>query len=107
LLVRPGGLIELRPAADDDVYRPSIDLTMISAAESCGASAVGVLLSGMGHDGADGLKRIRDAGGDTYVQELTSCVVPSMPERAIERGAAEHVARPDRIGQMLAGRSKP
>ena len=107
LLVRPGGLIELRPAADDDVYRPSIDLTMISAAESCGASAAGVLLTGMGHDGAEGLKRIRDAGGDTYVQELTSCVVTSMPERAIERGGAEHIARPDRIGQMLAGRSKP
>jgi two-component system chemotaxis response regulator CheB len=107
LLVRPGGLIELKPAADDDVYRPSIDLTMISAAESCGASAVGVLLSGMGHDGAEGLKRIRDAGGDTYVQELASCVVTSMPERAIERGGAEHIARPDRIGQMLAGRSRP
>ena len=107
LLVRPGGVIELKPAADDDVYRPSIDLTMISAAESCGASAVGVLLSGMGHDGAEGLKRIRDAGGETYVQELASCVVTSMPERAIERGGADHVARPDRIGQMLAGRSRP
>jgi two-component system chemotaxis response regulator CheB len=106
LLVRPGGVIELKPATDDDVYRPSIDVTMISAAESCGASAVGVLLTGMGHDGADGLKRIRDAGGDTYVQELTSCVVTSMPERAIERGAAEHIARPDRIGQMLAGRTR-
>jgi two-component system chemotaxis response regulator CheB len=107
LLVRPGGLIELKPAAHDDVHRPSIDLTMISAAESCGASAVGVLLTGMGHDGAEGLKRIRDAGGDTYVQELTSCVVTSMPERAIERGGAEHIARPDRIGQLLAGRGRP
>jgi len=107
LLVRPGGLIELRPAADDDVYRPSIDLTMISAAEAFGAAAVGVLLTGMGHDGAEGLKRIRDAGGDTYVQELTSCVVTSMPERAIERGGAEYVAKPDKIAQMLAsGRSR-
>src|SRR5262245_5081130 len=107
LLVRPGGLIELKPAADDDVYRPSIDLTMISVAESCGASAVGVLLTGMGHDGAEGLKRIHDVGGETYVQELASCVVTSMPERAIERGGANHIARPDRIGQMLAGRSRP
>jgi two-component system, chemotaxis family, protein-glutamate methylesterase/glutaminase len=104
LLVRPGGVIELKPASDDDVYRPSIDLAMMSAAESYGASAVGVILTGMGHDGAEGLKRIHDAGGETYVQELASCVVASMPERAIERGAANHVARPDRIGQMLAGR---
>jgi len=107
LLVRPGGLIELRPAAEDDVYRPSIDLTMTSAAESCGTSAVGVLLTGMGHDGTEGLKRIHDVGGETYVQDLASCVVTSMPERAIERGCANHIARPDRIGQMLAGRSRP
>ncbi|MFI5179271.1 MAG: chemotaxis-specific protein-glutamate methyltransferase CheB [Vicinamibacterales bacterium] len=107
LLLRPDGLIELRPASDDDVYRPSIDMTMISAAESFGPSAVGVILTGMGNDGADGLKRIRDAGGETYVQELASCVVASMPERAIERGGAHHVAQPDRIGQMLAGRSRP
>jgi two-component system chemotaxis response regulator CheB len=107
LLLRRDGLIELRPTSADDVYHPSIDLTMISAAESFGASAVGVILTGMGNDGAEGLKRIHDAGGVTYVQELASCVVASMPERAIERGGAVHVARPDRIGQMLAGRTRP
>ncbi len=107
LVLRPGGGIELQPPADDDVYRPSIDRTMISAAESYGAGAVGVLLTGMGQDGAEGLKRIHDAGGETYVQDVASCVTGSMPARAIERGAADHVARPDRIGQMLAGRSRP
>src|SRR4029077_184816 len=61
LLVRPGGLIELRAATADDVYRPSIDLTMISAAESCGTSAVAVLLTAMGDTCAEGLKPIRDA----------------------------------------------
>jgi two-component system chemotaxis response regulator CheB len=105
--LRPDGLISLQPTSDDDLYRPSIDLTMISAAESYGASAVGVLLTGMGNDGSEGLKRIRDAGGDTYAQELASCVVTSMPERAIVRGGADHVARPDRIGQMLVGRARP
>jgi two-component system, chemotaxis family, protein-glutamate methylesterase/glutaminase len=107
LLLRPAGGIDLQPAAADDMYRPSIDRTMISAAESYGASAVGVLLTGMGHDGAEGLKRIHDAGGETYVQDVASCVMGSMPERAIERGGADHIARPERIGQMLAGRSRP
>lgn len=107
LLLRPDGLIELYPTSADDVHHPSIDVTMISAAESYGAFAVGVILTGMGNDGAEGLRRIHDAGGETYVQELASCVVASMPERAIELGGADHVARPDRIGQMLAGRSRP
>ncbi len=106
LLVRADGTIELRPAAEDDVYRPSIDRAMISAAESCGALATGVILTGMGDDGAQGLKRIHDAGGSTYAQELSSCVVTSMPERAIERGGAAIVARPERIAQMLAGRDR-
>jgi len=107
MVLRPGGAIELQRLSDDDVYRPCIDRTMTSAAEVCGAAAVGVLLTGMGQDGAEGLKRIHDAGGETYVQELASCVTSSMPARAIERGAADHVARPERIGQMLAGRSRP
>ena len=107
LVLRTGGAIELVPTADDDMYRPCIDRTMASAAESHGASAVGVLLTGMGHDGAEGLRRIHDAGGETYVQDVASCVTASMPSRAIERGAADHIARPERIGQMLAERSRP
>ncbi len=107
LVLRPGGGIELQQTCDDDLYRPSIDRTMLSAAECYGASAIGVVLSGMGHDGAEGLKRIRDAGGETYAQDIASCVMPAMPARAIERGAVAHVARPERIGQMLADRGRP
>lgn len=107
LVLRQDGVIELTPAKDDDVYRPSIDVTMKSAAEWFGASVTGVLLTGMGDDGVAGLKAIRDAGGVTYAQDVASCVVASMPERAAERGAAEHIASPGRIGQMLAaGRSR-
>lgn len=106
LLLRPDGSIELQPATDRDVYRPSIDLTMTSAAESYGAAAIGVLLTGMGDDGAEGIKQIHDAGGETYVQDPASCVVASMPECALARATANHVASPDRIGQLLAGRSR-
>ena len=102
LLVRHDGLIDLVPVSDNDPYRPSIDRTMTSVAENYGAGAAGVLLTGMGGDGVEGLKRIRAAGGDTYVQDLASCVVPSMPERAIEAGVAAHVGRPERIAQLIA-----
>jgi len=107
LVIRPNGVIELRPPNEHDVHRPSIDVTMTSAAEVYGASAIGVILTGMGNDGSEGLKRIRDAGGECYIQEPASCVVASMPERALERtGGVDHIGRPERIGQWLAERSR-
>lgn len=102
LLLRPDGRVQLQPPAARDVYRPSIDLAMSSAAEAFGASAIGVVLTGSGDDGAEGLKRIRDAGGEGFVQDFDSCVVRSMPERAVARAGADHVGSPERIGQLLA-----
>ena len=107
LTVRPDGRIQLQAPAPKDVYRPSINLAMASAADVFGAAAVGVILTGSGEDGSEGLKRIRDAGGEGYVQDPPSCIVGSMPERAIECAGADHVAPPDRIGQLLAVRKKP
>jgi two-component system, chemotaxis family, protein-glutamate methylesterase/glutaminase len=106
LVIRPDGRIHLQPPAEKDVYRPSIDLAMMSAADVYGAAAVGVVLTGIGDDGAEGLKRIREAGGEGFVQDLASCIVSSMPERALQRAGADHVASPQRIGEILASRRK-
>ena len=106
LVIRPDGRIHLQQPVEGDVYRPSIDLAMISAASTYGASAAGVVLTGSGDDGSEGLKRIREAGGDGFVQDLASCTVPSMPERALARAGADYVGSPERIGQMLAVRKK-
>lgn len=115
ILVAPGsmhltfksdGRIHLQKPGPSDIYRPSINAAMSTAAEAYGASALGVLLTGAGDDGADGLRMIGEAGGELYVQEPESCVVASMPERAIERAGADHVATPERIGQFLAVRRK-
>jgi two-component system chemotaxis response regulator CheB len=107
LTIRQDGRVHLQQPVTSDVHRPSIDLAMSSVAEAYGASAIGVVLTGSGDDGAEGLKRIREAGGEGYVQEPGSCIVPSMPERAIERAGADHVAAPDRIGQILSVRRRP
>lgn len=107
LTVRADGRIHLQTPAPKDVYRPSIDMAMTSAADAFGPGAIGVVLTGSGDDGSDGLKRIRDAGGEGYVQDPASCIVASMAERAIESAGADHVAPPDRIGQLLAVRKKP
>jgi two-component system chemotaxis response regulator CheB len=106
LTFKPDGTVQLTKPAPTDIYRPSISSAMASAADTFGAAAIGVLLTGAGDDGADGLRRIGEAGGEVFVQEPQSCVVASMPERAIERAAVDHVAPPERIGQFLAVRRK-
>jgi two-component system chemotaxis response regulator CheB len=106
LTVRADGRVHLHAPAPKDVYRPSIDMAMTSAAEAFGASAIGVVLTGSGDDGASGLQRIREAGGECYIQEPSTCIVPSMPERALDSAGADHVAAPARIGQYLALRKK-
>ncbi|MGB1285977.1 MAG: chemotaxis-specific protein-glutamate methyltransferase CheB [Aggregatilineales bacterium] len=72
-------------------YQPSVDVLFDSIAKQCGSAAVGVLLTGMGDDGARGLLAMRRAGAYTLVQDEASCTVFGMPHAAIEMGAAEKV----------------
>lgn len=71
--------------------RPAIDVTMKSAAEAFGADTVGVLLSGMGEDGALGMKAIREKGGVTIAQDEETSVIFGMPKAAIELGSVDKV----------------
>jgi two-component system, chemotaxis family, protein-glutamate methylesterase/glutaminase len=71
--------------------RPSVDVLFKSVADYAGANAVGIILTGMGADGADGLLRMRDAGARTIAQDERTCVVFGMPKEAIRRDAAEKV----------------
>jgi two-component system, chemotaxis family, protein-glutamate methylesterase/glutaminase len=72
-------------------HRPSVDVMFRSVAQNVGANAVGVLLTGMGDDGARGLKEMLDAGAGTIAQDEASSVVWGMPGSAVKIGAAEHV----------------
>jgi len=85
------GRIELTSAPLLKGHRPSIDLLMESVAKVCGTQAIGVLLTGMGDDGARGLKAIKGAGGLTLVQDEMSCTVFGMPKAAIDLGAVDEV----------------
>ena len=80
---------------------PSVDVLFDSVAGAAGKSAVGVLLTGMGADGAQGLLRMRQAGGVTLAQDGASCVVYGMPKVAIELGAAQASASPADIPGLV------
>ncbi|AEK60759.1 protein-glutamate methylesterase/protein-glutamine glutaminase [Collimonas fungivorans] len=73
-------------------HRPSIDVLFDSVAQHAGKNAIGVILTGMGRDGAAGLLRMRQAGAYTLAQDEASCVVFGMPREAIAMGAASEVA---------------
>ena len=93
-------------------HRPSVDVLFDSVARVAGRNAVGVILTGMGRDGARGLLQMREAGAHTIAQDEQSCVVYGMPREAVELGAAQSVLPLSRIsGQLLhlvqlAGRSQ-
>ncbi|OYT26308.1 MAG: chemotaxis response regulator protein-glutamate methylesterase [Candidatus Altiarchaeales archaeon ex4484_96] len=76
--------------------KPSIDVTMESVAKQYGANIIGVILTGMGKDGTKGMKKIKQAGGQTIAQDERTSIIYSMPKSAIESGAVnEVVALPD------------
>jgi two-component system chemotaxis response regulator CheB len=72
-------------------HRPSVDVLFRSVARSAGANALGIIMTGMGDDGAAGLVEMHDAGARTVAQDEQSCVVFGMPKEAIKRGAVDKV----------------
>jgi two-component system chemotaxis response regulator CheB len=95
------GHIRLAREAAENGLRPAVSYLFRSLAEGCGPSAVGVLLTGMGKDGAAELKQMRDRGAFTIAQDRDSSVVHGMPGEAIELGAASQVLPPERIAGAL------
>jgi two-component system chemotaxis response regulator CheB len=95
------GRIRLTDDAAPDGFCPSVSHLFESAADAYGRAALGVLLTGMGRDGAAGLRRLRDAGGVTIVQDEETSVVFGMPYEAIRLGAAERVLSPEQISQAI------
>jgi two-component system chemotaxis response regulator CheB len=93
--------IELSDAPPQEGFRPSADYLFRSAARLHGASTIGVLLTGMGRDGAAGLTELRRAGALTIAQDEPTCVVFGMPREAIARGGATHVLPPSGIAQII------
>jgi two-component system chemotaxis response regulator CheB len=101
MVVGIGGRVHLSDAEPVNGHRPSIDVTFQSVAKVYGARSAGVLLTGMGSDGAQGLLAIRQAGGVTMAQDEESSPIFGMPRAAIELGAAQQVLAPTGIIRSL------
>jgi len=102
-LRRRGGRVRvvLEEEPRDALHRPSADVLMASAAEVYGARAAGVVLTGMGADGTEGLRAIRAAGGLTLAESEKTCVIYGMPKAAAAAGVVDRVVPLDRIAEEI------
>ena len=103
ILIAPGGehmklrrqgdsvIVELTTDAPENHCRPSVDVLFRSAVDVYGAGTLGVIMTGMGEDGAEGCRLIRKAGGSVIAQDEESCVVFGMPRLPVEEGIADAV----------------
>jgi two-component system chemotaxis response regulator CheB len=105
LFVQEKGVVHL----DDQpmLQRPSVDITMQTAAEVFGAWTIGVLLTGMGRDGAVGMQTIHLAGGYTIAQDEASCSIYGMPRAAVELNVVDEIASPEAIVPAIQRRLSP
>jgi len=80
---------------------PSVDVTMQSITRMNGGELIGIILTGMGKDGAEGLRHIKEVGGMTIAQDQKSSVIYGMPKAALQTGAVDHVLSPKAIAAKL------
>lgn len=101
--LRAGGwpLVRLSPEPRDALFRPSVDIMMLSVARVYGTGAIGVIMTGMGRDGAAGMEAIRLAGGYTIAESEETAVIFGMPGAAIEIGAVAVVEPHYRIAAAI------
>jgi two-component system chemotaxis response regulator CheB len=103
LLIRSGAQyhVEIKDGPPVNRHRPSVDVLFRSVAKCAGKNALGIIMTGMGDDGARGLKEMRDVGAHTVAQDEATCVVFGMPREAIRLEAAERIEPLDNIARLI------
>jgi len=99
--VKNGNQIKLEKGAPVSGHRPSADVLFMSVAEAYKTDSIGVILTGMGSDGANGVVAIKRAGGRTIAQDEQSCVVFGMPQAAIQKGMVDEVVPLESIAERI------
>lgn len=102
---RAGALtVRLGEEPKESLHRPSVDVMMESVARASGKRAIGLLLTGMGNDGARGMKALKEAGGITLAQDERTSVIFGMPKAAIEKGVVDEIVPLEKIPDFLIRR---
>ena len=101
LELSPDGSVRIIDGPEVNGVRPSVDVTMRSAAHVFGRRCVGVVMTGMGRDGCDGMKAIKAAGGATLVQDEHSSVIYGMPRACVEAGVVDKVVPLDNLADAV------
>ncbi|MBC7189466.1 chemotaxis response regulator protein-glutamate methylesterase [Candidatus Aerophobetes bacterium] len=96
-----GAIIRLSKEPSNTLHRPSVDVTMFSVAELYGENTVGVILTGMGSDGAEAMKEVKRRGGKTIAQDEESSIIFGMPKAAIEGGCVDKVVGVSKMAQAI------
>lgn len=105
LLARSGAnyVTQLSDAAPVSRHKPSVDVLFASAAEFAGKNAIGVILTGMGKDGAEGMAKMKQAGAYNFAQNEASCVVYGMPKEAVAHGGVDEVLHLNELAPAVLG----
>jgi two-component system chemotaxis response regulator CheB len=98
-----GYYVEINDGLPVNRHKPSVDVLFRSAAQVAGRNAVGILMTGMGADGAKGLLEMKEAGSKTIAQDESSSIVFGMPREAIKIGAAEMIMNISEIISYISG----
>ncbi len=101
MIVAPGGFVRFAAKVPGELIHPSCDKLLSTAADVFGSRCIGVILTGMGDDGAVGMRRIKAAGGATIAQDEATSIVFGMPNEAIKSGCVDTVLSIDDIGRYL------
>ncbi|PKL59156.1 MAG: chemotaxis protein CheB [Methanomicrobiales archaeon HGW-Methanomicrobiales-4] len=94
-------IIHLNQSEKVNFVRPSIDVSMFSLQQDSRNSILGVILSGMGSDGADGLAHLKDISAVTAVQDPHTCTIRSMPESALKTDKVDHILTPEKLKELI------
>ncbi|WP_415890240.1 protein-glutamate methylesterase/protein-glutamine glutaminase [Neptuniibacter sp. SY11_33] len=106
MIIDPRGLDKIRIMPGDErlTYKPSVDVTYASAAKSYGNKVLGIILTGMGADGRDGAKMLRQQGATIWAQNEASCTIYGMPQAVVNAGLANEILDLTEFGPILSNR---
>ena len=103
LVVEARGQVRVLPSPAELHYRPCVDVTFAAAAKVYPGKVLAVVLTGMGHDGREGARLLKQGGATVWAQDEESCVVFGMPAAVIQAGLADRVLPLSKMGPCLAG----